>query len=106
MPRGIRDDEIIETNVPNLPSNGIHIKESDDAPEPVAGPSKGPHRLDTLAIDPPDKMLDDPNLVLDDIDHKIIDKLGDPTLIFDQIGTHYHAPNDDAMDTTGDGLEP
>ena len=31
-----------------LPFNGIHISETGDATEPVAGPSKGPHRLDTI----------------------------------------------------------
>ena len=81
-------------------SNGIHISKSGNA----AGPSKGPQSLDTIVIDP--------NLVLDDIemtDHEIIDKLGDPTLVFDQMGTHHPspAPNDDvamAMDETDDGL--
>ena len=32
--------------------NGIHISESGDTAQPVAGPSRGSHRLDTIANDP------------------------------------------------------
>ena len=35
--------------------NGIHISESGDTAQPVACPSRGSHRLDTIANDPSDE---------------------------------------------------